>query len=107
MTSGNEQTLADAVTAALATVKVTPADGGAVRLAGVYAAAIDDDPAQVGKLGPGLLAVLEALGMSPRARAAIAGKGVKDAPARNRLDELRERRRARVAGSAAVDSSAT
>ena len=106
MSGGSGLTLADAVTAALENVKTTPADGGAVRLAGVYAAAIDADPSQVGKLEPGLLAALEALGMTPRARAAIAGKGAKDAPSGSRLDELRQRRRARVDGSSAVDSAA-
>lgn len=102
----NEQTLTDAVRAALVTVENTGRDGGAVRLALVYAEAIDADPAQLAKLGAGLLAVLESLALTPAARARLLGKGVvKGASARTRLDELRERRRARVDGTAAVDPS--
>lgn len=102
MTAEKGSTLAYAVRDALGDLETLPKDGGAVRLALVYAQAIDDDPTQLGKLGPGLLAVLESLGMSPRSRAAILGKhrgGVKDAPARSRLDELREQRRARADGA--------
>lgn len=107
MSAGNGQTLAYAVRDALGDLETVPKDGGAVRLALVYAEAIDVDPAQLAKLGPGLLAVLEALGMSPRSRASILGKGVAgSAPPRSRLDELRERRRARVDGTAAVDPTA-
>lgn len=106
MTAGSDQTLSDAVTAALGDLEIVPKDGGTVRLALVYAEAIDADPAQLSKLGPGLLSVLEALAMTPKARASILGKGVKDAPPRSRLDELRERRRARVDGTAAVDPTA-
>ena len=60
-------------------------------------------------LGPKLLAVLTELGMTPRARAAVLGG--KEAPgdggSRSKLDEHRERRRARVTGAAPVDPSAS
>lgn len=107
MTAGNEPSLADAVTAALGSLENKDRDRGVVRLASVYAEAIDGDPSQLVKLGPGLLAVLDALALTPRSRAALLGKGVESGtPARSRLDELRERRRARVDGTAAVDPSA-
>jgi hypothetical protein len=105
MTSGASPTLADAVRGALEKLENTPLDEGAVRLALVYAEAIDDDPAQLAKLGSGLLAVLESLAMTPRARAAVVGKGVSprdDAP-RSKLDQLRDRRAAREHPAAAVD----
>lgn len=91
------QTLLAAVQAALGEVEKEPKEAGAVRLALVYAEQIDDDPAQLAKLGPGLLAVLESLAMTPRARAAVLGKGVapRDNVPKSRADELRERRAAR------------
>jgi hypothetical protein len=91
--------LAAAVRAALATKQGTPEDSGAVRLAVTYAEAIDADRDQLAKLGPGLLSVLEALALTPRARAAVLGKGAPDASARTRLDDLRDRRRARTDGA--------
>jgi hypothetical protein len=100
MSAGNDQTLTDAVRVALGTVENTAKDSGAVRLALVYAEAIDADPTQLGKLGPGLLGVLESLGLTPAARARLVGKGVANGTStRTRLDELRERRRARVDGA--------
>ena len=102
MSAESGPTLAAAVSAALEDLTTQAKDRAAARLAVVYAEAIDADPAQLGKLGGGLLAVLESLGMSPRSRAAILGKhrgGGQDAPARSRLDELRKRRRARADGA--------
>lgn len=102
MSAENGLTLAESVRVALGGLTENPKDVGAVRLAMVYAEAIDLLPTEVAKLGPGLLAVLESLGLTPRARAAILGKyrgGGDDAPARTRLDELREQRaRARADG---------
>jgi hypothetical protein len=50
-------------------------------------------------LGPKLLATLDALGMTPKGRAAIIGKGAPTRePAASPLDELRARRAARAAG---------
>lgn len=61
----------------------------------------------LGELGPKLLAVLDALGGSPKARAALrargGGQGDGSTP-RTKLDELRERR-ARQHNPASVDSS--
>jgi hypothetical protein len=97
VTAVDAPTLAAAVLAALGSKQDTPQDSGAVRLAQTYAEAIDADRDQLAKLGPGLLAVLESLGLTPRARAALLGKGGEtSAPTRNRLDDLRERRRARA-----------
>lgn len=67
-------------------------DRAAAELAFTYARQIDvgDDPA---KLGPLLLATLESLLMTPRARAAAVRGGVPDGgDKRSPLDELRERR---------------
>jgi hypothetical protein len=70
---------------------------------------------KLGELGPKLQLALESLGASPKARAAITGKGKADggksAPAKSGYDERRARaaeRRARagVGGATAVDSSA-
>lgn len=89
--------LVDAVRQALAEVEREPRDVGAVRLAEFYAEGIDADPAQLGKLGPALLAVLESLAMTPKGRAAVLGKGGggRDHAPKSKADELRERRAAR------------
>ena len=57
---------------------LTDADAAAVKLARLYAAAIDacDTPDALDKLGPKLLAALEALGATPRARASRKGGAV-------------------------------
>lgn len=80
--------VSDSVRAALAAATVDPRDQAAADLALAYAADIDDREGDIAKLGPALLATLEALLMSPRARAA-AKKAVTDAkPAANPLDQL-------------------
>lgn len=89
-------TLRDVVDAALTAESTEPGDEAVAELARRYAAAIDagfDNPADVAKVGAALLSALEALHLSPRARAA-AQKGLKPSGAspRTRLDELRERR---------------
>jgi hypothetical protein len=59
-------------------------------------------------LGPKLLAVLESLAMTPRARVAVIGKGAPTRePAASPLDELRRRRRARADRATPVDTTAT
>lgn len=68
-------------------------DGAAVQLAREYAQAIDAGSA-LDVLGPKMLSVLESLGMSPRARAAITKEANRDAGP-SPLDELRARRDAR------------
>lgn len=109
--------LATAVRKALRSVAdPSPTDVAAAELAITYAKAIDDSgPAceecgrhggDVVKAGPLLLAALDALQLTPKARAAVQ-KGVKDAANRsNPLDELRARRGARGNNPPVVDSSA-
>ena len=94
--------LAESVRAAVAALDVLPCDAGAAALAERYAAAVDAG-GDLEKLGPQLLAVLESLLMTPRARAA-AVKGATGATiAASPLDELRARRAARERGPEAVD----
>jgi hypothetical protein len=71
-------------------------DKAVVDLALAYARLIDGCPEMVVAAGPKLLACLDALLMTPRARAAIV-KGVNDDERRelSPLDELREARRRR------------
>lgn len=94
--------VSDSVAAAITASTPDPRDQAAVELALTYAAALDDagheceecgrSGGDLTKLGPALLATLEALLMSPRARAA-AKKAVTDAkPAANPLDQLADRR---------------
>jgi hypothetical protein len=73
------------VDAALAAHPVEPRDAAAAELARTYAAAIDEG-ADLSKVGPALLAALEALGLSPRARKAVKTDGQQ--PAANPLDQL-------------------
>lgn len=83
-------------------------DGALVVLAGTYAAAIDADRAKLAHFGPLLQSALAELGMTPRARAAILGKGAPQPGAGRPLtaleraraehDELEERRRAHRGG---------
>ena len=89
--------LARCVTESLEALTPDARDGAARELAGVYARQLDEDPELLADLGPKLLAALEALGLTPRARAA-ALKGGQSA-ARNPLDELRVRRAERAAGA--------
>ena len=100
-------TLAEALAEALRSVPVRPEDAAVVALARCYAAVVDaaataEAQAVLAELGPKLLAVLVELGMTPRARAAVLGKG---SPARRgertKLDELRERGELRRVGDPA------
>lgn len=95
MSSQNTPSLARALLAALKAVQLRPEDEAAVALAKRYARVIDADEEQIGKLGRELLTVLAELGMTPRARAAVVGKGVGTGDRGgqpSRADELRERR---------------
>jgi hypothetical protein len=98
--------LADVVRAALQVEPPRPEDAATAALAETYARQIDED-GDLTKLGPALLAALEALHLSPRARAA-AQKGLKSGagkPAAGKLDELRRRRERK--NPAAADHATT
>lgn len=98
-------TLTESVTGSLGAVEADPRDGAARELALVYARQIDDDPDLLGDLGPKLHAVLDSLGLTPKARAS-GTKGGQDGHATNPLDELRAARgrRAGLDGSAPLDA---
>jgi hypothetical protein len=82
--------LVTAVRAAVKALSLAPEDQAAVQLAIRYAVAIDaGEPVE--KVGPPLLVVLESLGMTPKARAAVKG-GTSASPSDSPLDELRARR---------------
>jgi hypothetical protein len=83
--------LVQVVTDALAAQPPEDRDQATAELALTYARSIDggDD---LTKLGPALLAVLEALHMSPRARNAVKKAVTSDQPAANPLDQLAQRR---------------
>jgi hypothetical protein len=86
-----------AITAALRETELTGADGAAVALALLYAREMDAGIA-ASVNGRQLLEVLTALGMTPRARAAVT-KGAQSsdhAPSRSKVDELRARRERRT-----------
>lgn len=84
--------LAETVQSVLDAEPPAEKDSATAALALTYARGIDDG-GDLTKLGPSLLGALEALLLSPRARAA-AQKGLKNSaqPASSKLDELRERR---------------
>jgi hypothetical protein len=100
------------VEAALDHEPVSARDRATATLALTYAAAIDGhEPCEecgchgcgdLAKLGPALLACLEALLMSPRARAAAKKAVTTSEPAANPLDQLAGRR-ARKSRAATVD----
>jgi len=77
---------------------LTPGDAAAAELAVHYATAIDASADDLTKLGPALLAALESLGMTPRARKSLVKGGDGDGPT-SPLDELRQRRADRDAGA--------
>lgn len=94
--------LTQVVADALATAVLVDEDRAAAELAMTYARAIDrhepceecgcDGAGDVTKLGPALLAVLDALLMNPRARAAAKKAVISAQPATNPLDQLAARR---------------
>ncbi|MEC3975095.1 terminase small subunit [Amycolatopsis sp. H20-H5] len=74
--------LVTAVAETVAGLEISPEDRAVVKLAAAYAEQIDDaDPAEradvLEKLGPRLLAALDALGATPKARAAAKGGGAR------------------------------
>lgn len=79
-------------------------DQAAIDLALTYAERIDDD-GDLAKLGPALLAVLDALLLSPRARAAAKKAVTTSEPTANPLDDLAGRR-ARRGRPADLDATA-
>lgn len=88
--------LGPAVAETIRHLKSTDVDTAAVRLAEQYAKAIDDaagDPEVLEKLGPKLLACLEALGATPRARAAIVKGGAAGGQGKGKLQAVREAHR--------------
>ncbi|WP_088946640.1 hypothetical protein [Micromonospora zamorensis] len=97
--------LAESVNAALLAHPVGERDRAVADLARFYASELDGG-GDAAKLGPALLTTLEALQMSPRARAlAQRGKAADDKPADSELDELRARR-AGKGRAATVDAAA-
>lgn len=80
-------------------------DQAAIDLALAYADAIDDE-GDLAKLGPALLAVLDALLLSPRARAAAKKAVITSEPAANPLDDLAAAR-ARRGRPEDLDAAAT
>jgi hypothetical protein len=98
-------TLRESLDAALDAEPAGARDKATADLARKYADAIDAG-GDLSKLGPAMLAALEALQMSPRARAlAQRGKSRVQSPGANRIDEL-SRRRNRQRDPATVDASA-
>lgn len=87
------------VRAAAAAVKTEPRDAAVLALALEYAGRLDREhkcvdcgrglDADLARVGPALLAALEALQLSPRARKQVK---VSDTPVTNPLDQLAERR---------------
>jgi hypothetical protein len=94
--------LRDAVEAALAAQPVEARDGAAAELALTYAADIDSGEGDLAKVGPALLAALDALGLTPRARKAVKTDGQQ--PSANPLDQL-SAARARRGRPQAVDAA--
>lgn len=80
-------------------------DAAVVELALTYACGIDAG-GDLSKLGPALLACLEALHMSPRARNAARKAVTDDKPVANPLDQLAGRR-ARRGRAEGVDATAS
>lgn len=78
----------------------------AAELAMTYARKIDAG-GDLEKLGPQLLAVLESLLLTPKARAAAMRGEKNDSPAKSPLDELRARRAARQRGTTDLDTAAS
>lgn len=94
-----DQTLRDALLFALARVDVEDRDQATVALAMSYAAAIDANPASLADFGHRYLRALDALMLTPQARAhAARGVNADQRTEVSPLDELRARRRARGDG---------
>lgn len=89
--------LTDALDQALSEADHGNIDAAAVRLARTYAEQLDDATGDLAKIGPRLLDCLEALNLTPRARAKIMKGDANDGQPANPLDELRDRRKRRAA----------
>ncbi|HEX5120354.1 MAG TPA: hypothetical protein VFW65_34665 [Pseudonocardiaceae bacterium] len=94
-----------AVTSAARQANLGGRDRAALALAKRYAADLDNG-GDLDKLGPRLLAVLDALVLTPKALAAITKGVTGDKPTADPVDELRSRRAARQHGPASVDQAA-
>lgn len=90
---------AETVVGAMGPLNLADVDAAAARLAYAYAQAIDitGDPDVLAKLGPKLLDTLDALGMTPKSRAATARGEADDQPSprARAIAELRARSHAR------------
>ncbi len=81
-------------------IKVQPSDMGVATLIIKYAQEIDKgNLATIARIGPLLLAAMEALQMSPRSRAMVNKGGGNAAPTSSGLDELRAKRNQRKNGT--------
>ena len=94
--------LVSAVRRSLRGLELADADKGAAELALTYAKQIDDGH-DVKVFGPLLLAVLDSLLMTPRARSAVLRGVARDGDTPSPLDQLRARRAARVDDPETVD----
>ena len=83
--------IAPAVAETVAALTTSPEDAAAIRLAETYARMLDasDDPDILAAIGPKLLAVLESLGATPRARAGLARTQTGPVPGASALELLR------------------
>jgi hypothetical protein len=89
------ETVTQALRASLAASGRRAEDGAAERLALRYAELLDTDPEALPRVGPALLSVLDALLLTPRARARGRGQVSDDRQPASPLDELRARRERR------------
>jgi hypothetical protein len=96
--------LTTALEQALAEADLDTLDAATIELARTYADHIDDANEELSKLGPRLLTCLEALLLTPRARAKILTAGDDNEQPTNPVDELRDRRRQR--GTPTMDTTA-
>jgi hypothetical protein len=98
----------EALNKALEDMSLLDKDKAVVDLARLYARAIDSMPiTELEKFGPKYLAVLESLGMTPKARAALVkGKDNDSDSNKSPLDELRARRNQRERNAPSLDPSA-
>lgn len=90
--------LTEALQQALDEAGHTAVDAATICLARVYAEAIDDEVGDLDKLGARLLDCLEALHLTPRARAKVTKGGDDGGQPTNPVDELRQRRARRISG---------
>lgn len=79
---------------------VAPESAATVELAKQYARAIDEEAYPLWRIGPRFLETLDALGLTPRAKAALLKGQSLPAPPADPIDELRRQRERRRAGGA-------